>query len=42
MPDGWEPNADAFIGGLEVGVYAVLAVLVVLIVLATVRRVLSV
>jgi hypothetical protein len=38
---GYSPVAEAFIGGLEVGVYVALAVISVLIVAATVRRVLG-
>lgn len=36
--DGYSPVVEAWVGGLEVGVYVALAVIVVLIVVSTVRR----
>jgi hypothetical protein len=38
MPDGWQPNASAFLDGLQFGVFTAFAVIAVLLVVATVRR----
>jgi hypothetical protein len=41
VPEGWTPNTQAFLDGLQFGIYVVLAAMVVLIVISAVRRVLS-
>lgn len=42
MPEGWEPNLDAFLDGLQFGVYVALAALLVLVTITAIRRVLAV